>query len=105
MALVARIIARCDEDVDASELANVRADLALFAERLGVDANNGLHIAAPNVRDANGLRDLMLARLRRFGLSAPAKVSEHNCPHVAGYEEAVIGPCNAPEYGLTETVV
>jgi hypothetical protein len=103
--LVKRLTVRGDDDADAVALASARTDLSLYAERMGVAASHGFDVAATDERGARAMRDVMLARLRRASFQVAPVIIEHDCPHVAGYEEAIVKPCSSPEYGLTETAV
>jgi hypothetical protein len=102
--LVRRLTVRADDDADSAALARAEQDMAPFAARMGV-ASSAFDIAGPDARNANALRDLMLATLRRHSFTQPVTVIEHDCPHVEGYEEASIKPCSSAEYNLTETAV
>ena len=104
MPLIRRLTVRADE-VDAVELDAVRADMVLFAEREALEASNGFNLVIRDARGANALQDILLARLRRAKLTATTQITAHDCPHVAGFEEATFGPCTLPQYNYTETNV
>lgn len=105
MALIRRLIVQADDDIDPVELASARADLLLYAERMGVDVRGGFDVALPDSRNGHAFRDLMLARLRRVALASPPILTQHDCPHVPGFEEASWTRCDEPLYAFTATVI
>jgi hypothetical protein len=101
MALIQRVKIRAD--MEDPSIQAVTPDLDQFAERFG--AGLGSNVTTSDAHAADRLLDVMIAHLRRANLPIPVVVHRHNCPHVAGSEEATWTACTHPQYGYQETVI